>query len=171
MYICNKEDTFIVKKKFEIGSFFGKEESEVYVILKEPSTNMFLNLQAVWKEQHENKSLQSLISLVEEEIKKSKITDTSVQTRIIDSLSKIQEKIDEKDSNNEKAILSFHEMLPDLIVDSSIYETEEKKMGSKELADFLFDKFECITEIMTRYYQFLIETKSQKKTKKQVSKQ
>jgi len=124
VYVCSREDTFIAKTKIEIGEFFGKEEAEVYVVLREPSTNQFMNLQAVWKEQDEAKVIQS-----------------------------------------------FYDMLPDLIVDSSIYETDEKKMAPKELADFLFGKFECITDVMKAYYQFLGEAQSKKKKPKSVSKQ
>lgn len=124
MYICSKEDTFIAKTKVEIGEFFEKEKAEVYVILKEPSTNQFMTLQTVWKEQDEAKVIQS-----------------------------------------------FYDMLPELIVDSNIYETDEKKMGNKELAVFLFNKFECITDIMKSYYEFLGEAQSKKKKPKPASKQ
>lgn len=76
-----------------------------------------------------------------------------------------------KEQDEEKVIKSFYEMLPDLIVDSSIYETEDKKMDSKKLASFLFDRFEAITEIMRLYYQFLGDSQSKKKSKKEASKQ
>jgi hypothetical protein len=76
-----------------------------------------------------------------------------------------------KEQKEEEVIKSFYDMLPELIVDSNVYETEEKKLSSKDLAELLFAKFECITEVMKKYYEFLGEAQGKKKKPKSASKQ
>jgi len=56
-------------------------------------------------------------------------------------------------------IQSFYELFPELIVDHSFYQTENKKMTNQEVADLLFGKFEAITDIMKMYYEFLGDSK------------
>jgi hypothetical protein len=70
---------------------------------------------------------------------------------------KIQEVWKKQDETD--IIQSFYELFPELIVDHSFYETENKKMTSQQVADLLFGKFEAITDIMKLYYEFLGESK------------
>lgn len=72
-----------------------------------------------------------------------------------------------KTQDESRIITDFYEIFADLIIDHSLYHTEAKKMSNKEVTDLLFGKFEAITEIMRRYYEFLGETKKKSQTKKE----
>ncbi len=66
-------------------------------------------------------------------------------------------------TENDSLIMSdFYEMLPSLIVAHTLYETETTKMDEASVADLIFGKLECATEVMKVYFQFLAD--NQKKT-------
>ena len=51
----------------------------------------------------------------------------------------------------DEVVAYFKEVLPSIIVDHNLYETEDKKMSNKEIANFIYEKLELSTKIMTEY--------------------
>ena len=45
----------------------------------------------------------------------------------------------------------FHEVMPHILVDHNLYETEEKKMTDKAVTDFIFEKLELTSKIVSEY--------------------
>ena len=45
----------------------------------------------------------------------------------------------------------FHEVIPHILVDHNLYETEEKKMTDKAVTDFIFEKLELTSKIVSEY--------------------
>ena len=45
----------------------------------------------------------------------------------------------------------FKEVLPHIIVDHNFYETEQKKMKNEDVVEFIFDKFDLCTKVLSEY--------------------
>jgi len=45
----------------------------------------------------------------------------------------------------------FHEVLPHIIVDHNLYETESKKMTDKAVTDFIFEKLDLTSKVVAEY--------------------
>lgn len=63
----------------------------------------------------------------------------------------------------DEVIAYFKEILPSIIVDHNLYETEDKKMSNKDVASFIFEKLELSTKVMTEYTKaiFRVNTDSE----------
>ena len=59
----------------------------------------------------------------------------------------------------DEVIAYFKEILPTIIVDHNLYETEDKKMSNKEIANFIFEKLELSTKVMTEYTKAIFRVK------------
>ena len=59
----------------------------------------------------------------------------------------------------DEVIAYFKEILPNIIVDHNLYETEDKKMSNKEIANFIFEKIELSTKVMTEYTKAIFRIK------------
>jgi len=59
----------------------------------------------------------------------------------------------------DEVIAYFKEILPNIIVDHNLYETEDKKMSNKDIANFIFEKLELSTKVMTEYTQAIFRVK------------
>lgn len=45
----------------------------------------------------------------------------------------------------------FHEVLPHIIVEHNLYETEKEKMSTKAVTDFIFEKLELTSKVVSEY--------------------
>ena len=59
----------------------------------------------------------------------------------------------------DEVIAYFKEILPNIIMDHNLYETEDKKMSNKEIANFIFEKIELSTKVMTEYTKAIFRIK------------
>jgi len=59
----------------------------------------------------------------------------------------------------DEVIAYFKDILPNIIVDHNLYETEDKKMSNKEIANFIFEKIELSTKVMTEYTKAIFRVK------------
>ena len=55
------------------------------------------------------------------------------------------------ENQKEDMMTFFHDVLPEIIVDHSFYETEQKKMTNGALRDFIFEKISLSTKVLTDY--------------------
>ena len=60
----------------------------------------------------------------------------------------------------DEVVAYFKEVLPSIIVDHNLYETEDKKMSNKEIANFIYEKLELSTKIMTEYTKAIFRINS-----------
>lgn len=51
----------------------------------------------------------------------------------------------------QKIMEFFKEIIPYILVDHNLYETEQQKMNGKEVADFIFEKSELTNKVITEY--------------------
>ena len=70
----------------------------------------------------------------------------------------------------DEVIVYFKEILPNIIVDHNLYETEDKKMSNKDIANFIFEKIELSTKVMTEYTKAIFRVKPDSEDGDQVSK-
>ena len=58
-----------------------------------------------------------------------------------------------KDTNggNTETLTFFKEVMPHIIVDHNFYETEQKKMKNEEVVEFIFEKFDLCTKVLSDY--------------------
>lgn len=45
----------------------------------------------------------------------------------------------------------FHEVMPHILVDHNLYETEDKKMNNSAVTDFIFEKLDLTSKIVSEY--------------------
>lgn len=45
----------------------------------------------------------------------------------------------------------FHKVMPHIIVEHNLYETEDKKMSDKAVTDFIFEKLDLTSKIVSDY--------------------
>lgn len=61
--------------------------------------------------------------------------------------------------NSDEIISFFKDILPTIIVDHNLYESEDKKMSAKEVASFIFEKLELSTKVMSDYTSAIFRVK------------
>lgn len=60
----------------------------------------------------------------------------------------------------DEVIAYFKEVLPAIIVDHNLYETEDKKMSTKDVTSFIFEKLELSTKVVAEYTKAIFRIKS-----------
>ena len=61
--------------------------------------------------------------------------------------------------DTDKLIEFFKDVLPSLIVEHNFYETEDKKMTHKDVANFIFEKLEVSTKVVEEYSSAIFRIK------------
>ena len=68
-----------------------------------------------------------------------------------------------KEQGQVKLLEYFKEVLPEIITDHNLYETEDKKMEKKDVAELIFDKFEITVKVVNEYCSAAFFTRLNKK--------
>lgn len=55
------------------------------------------------------------------------------------------------DEGTEEIMNYFREVLPKIITDHNLYETEQKKMSNEAVADLIFEKMDLTNKVITGY--------------------
>lgn len=70
----------------------------------------------------------------------------------------------------DEVIVYFKELLPNILVDHNLYETEDKKMSPKDVANFIFEKLEVSSKIIGDYTSSVFRIKPNAEDGDKVSK-
>lgn len=70
----------------------------------------------------------------------------------------------------DEVIVYFKELLPNILVDHNLYETEDKKMSPKDVANFIFEKLEVSSKIIGDYTSSVFRIKPNTEDGDKVSK-
>lgn len=107
MFVKTKDyGNYIHTQRIDLGSEFGKEDSEIFIVLREMDTKSVIKLKASSASGEEGATLET-----------------------------------------------FREILPNLIVDHNFYESDDKKMDSKEVTELLFEKISTIAKVLQSLQQ------------------
>lgn len=107
MFVKSQDyQNYVHRQRINLGEEFGKENEEVFIILRELDTKSVL-----------------------------KLKEASAK--------------DKDETTSETASLeAFREILPKLIIDHNIYETEEKKMNADEVTELIFEKVSTVGKVL-----------------------
>ena len=60
--------------------------------------------------------------------------------------------LNEAHEKGQKELISFFkQVLPHIITEHNLYETEDKKMSAEQIAEFIFEKFDLTSRIISEY--------------------
>lgn len=112
------------------------------------------------KNQHYNNALRkvkiefgTLIGL--EEDKEAYIT-----LRELDTMTTLQLKDVSQSGNQNEMMAFFRGILPKILVSHNLYESENTLLKNEEVADFIFQKLDLTTKVMSEYTKSMFRSKS-----------
>ena len=70
------------------------------------------------------------------------------------------------EKGQEELMLFFHDVLPKIIVEHNLYETETKKMTESAVADFIFEKMDVTSKVISEYASAAFFTRLSKSEEK-----
>lgn len=76
-------------------------------------------------------------------------------------------RLNEAHEKGQSELLEFFlGVLPKIIVEHNLYETEEKKMTNEAVVDLIFEKLEVTTKVITEYTEAIFTSRLNKKEEK-----
>ena len=82
-----------------------------------------------------------------------------VTLRELDTMTTLQLKdVSQKGTQNDMMIF-FREILPKIIITHNLYETENKIMTNEAVADFIFEKLDLTSKVMSEYTKSMFRVK------------
>lgn len=83
-----------------------------------------------------------------------------VTLRELDTMTTLQLKdVSQRDSQND-LMMFFRDILPRIIITHNLYETENKIMTNEAVANFIFEKLELTSKVMSEYTNAMFRTQS-----------
>ena len=81
-----------------------------------------------------------------------------VTLKELDTMTILKFKDVSQTGNQNELMEFFKEVLPKIIVTHNLYETETKLMSNEDVADFIYEKLELTTKVMSGYTSYMFRS-------------